>query len=72
MLHSLLSELPRFFGPYNLLFLAQAIGVTIALTIVGCGIGPAEAWKSSMPSGTETAPLRERAFSGVRASSGRV
>jgi polar amino acid transport system permease protein len=39
MLHSLLSELPRFFGPYNLLFLAQAIGVTIALTIVGCGIG---------------------------------
>ncbi len=39
MLHSLLSELPRFFGPYNLLLLAQAIGVTIALTIVGCGIG---------------------------------
>lgn len=39
MLDRLMEEAPRFFGYYNLVFLGQAMLRTLALTIVGCGIG---------------------------------
>ena len=32
-------EAPRFFTYYNLVFLAQAAGSTLALTVLGCGLG---------------------------------
>jgi polar amino acid transport system permease protein len=35
----LLEELPRFFGYYNTLFLAQAFVFTALLSLIGCGLG---------------------------------
>jgi len=32
-------ELPRFFGYYNLIFFAKALGVTFALSSIGCIVG---------------------------------
>lgn len=39
MLDRLMSEIPRFFGPGNLKLLAEAMGMTLALTVVGCVLG---------------------------------
>ena len=39
MLTQLIQEMPRFFTYYNLLFLAQAVGTTIALSAIGCLFG---------------------------------
>lgn len=39
MLDRLIQEAPLFFNPHNLVFLAQAIGRTIVMTAVGCGVG---------------------------------
>ena len=41
MLDRLLSELPQFFGYYNVVFLAKAALATVALSAVGCGHRPA-------------------------------
>ena len=35
----ILAQLPEFFSLNNLAFLAQAMGMTLALTVVGCGLG---------------------------------
>ena len=39
MLDQIVEELPRFFGYYNLLFFAKALGTTFALSAIGCVIG---------------------------------
>ncbi|HWK43475.1 MAG TPA: amino acid ABC transporter permease [Stellaceae bacterium] len=39
MLDRILSELPRFFGPYNLIFLGEALLSTLALSAAGCLVG---------------------------------
>lgn len=39
MLERLIKELPRFFSPENLAFLAQGVGMTLALTFIGCTLG---------------------------------
>ncbi|MFK7860972.1 MAG: amino acid ABC transporter permease [Granulosicoccus sp.] len=39
MIDRLLSELPTFFGYYNVIFLLKAAGVTIALSVIGCVFG---------------------------------
>ncbi|SET85066.1 amino acid ABC transporter permease [Variovorax sp. OV084] len=39
MLDQILQELPRFFSYYNLLFFAKALGVTFALSAIGCVVG---------------------------------
>ena len=39
MMAQLIQEAPRFFTYYNLLFLAQAVGTTIALSAIGCLFG---------------------------------
>lgn len=39
MLQTLMDEAPRFFGYYNLLFLARAFLYTAVLSLVGCGVG---------------------------------
>lgn len=39
MLERLLDELPRFFSYYNVVFLLQAMGSTLLLTVLGCGVG---------------------------------
>ncbi len=39
MMTQLIQEFPRFFNYYNLLFLAQAVGTTIALSAIGCLFG---------------------------------
>jgi len=39
MLDRLIEEAPRFFNYYNIVFLGQAMLRTLALTVVGCGIG---------------------------------
>jgi len=39
MMTQLIQEMPRFFTYYNLLFLAQAVGTTIALSAIGCLFG---------------------------------
>ncbi len=39
MLEQIVQELPRFFSYYNLLFFAKALGVTFALSAVGCVVG---------------------------------
>ena len=39
MLQHLLAEAPRFFTYYTTIFLLQAMGRTIGLTVFGCGIG---------------------------------
>jgi len=36
MMTQLIQEMPRFFTYYNLVFLAQAVGTTIALSAIGC------------------------------------
>ena len=36
---SLLSQLPAFFSPDNMILLAEAVGVTVALTFFGCAVG---------------------------------
>lgn len=35
----IIDELPRFFGHYNLIFFAKALGVTFALSAIGCIVG---------------------------------
>jgi polar amino acid transport system permease protein len=39
MFDQILQELPRFFSYYNLLFFAKALGVTFALSAIGCVVG---------------------------------
>jgi polar amino acid transport system permease protein len=39
MMTQLIQEMPRFFTYYNLVFLAQAVGTTIALSAIGCLFG---------------------------------
>lgn len=39
MLDRLIKEIPRFFSPENLAFLAQGVGMTLALTFIGCALG---------------------------------
>ncbi|MFT3780289.1 MAG: amino acid ABC transporter permease [Ottowia sp.] len=39
MFEQIIEELPRFFSYYNLLFLAKALGVTFALSAIGCVVG---------------------------------
>ncbi|MGJ7533824.1 MULTISPECIES: amino acid ABC transporter permease [Variovorax] len=39
MLDQIIQELPRFFSYYNLLFFAKALGVTFALSAIGCVVG---------------------------------
>lgn len=39
MIDRILSELPSFFGYYNVIFLLKAAGVTIALSVIGCVFG---------------------------------
>ena len=34
-----IEQLPRFLSPLNLWFLGQAMGMTLALTFFGCGLG---------------------------------
>jgi polar amino acid transport system permease protein len=39
MLERLAGEIPRFFAPQNLVLLLEAMGTTLALTVVGCVLG---------------------------------
>lgn len=39
MFGQIVEELPRFFSYYNLLFFAKALGVTFALSAIGCVVG---------------------------------
>lgn len=39
MLERLIKELPRFFSPENVGFLAEGVGMTLALTFMGCVLG---------------------------------
>lgn len=39
MLERLIKELPRFFSPENVGFLVQGVGMTLALTLMGCVLG---------------------------------
>lgn len=39
MLDRLANEIPRFFEYYTMVFLLQAMGTTLLMTIVGCGLG---------------------------------
>jgi polar amino acid transport system permease protein len=39
MFERLLQDAPEFFSASNLLFLAQAMGRTLAMTLIGCGVG---------------------------------
>jgi polar amino acid transport system permease protein len=39
MLERLIKELPRFFSPENVGFLVQGVGMTLALTFMGCVLG---------------------------------
>ena len=39
MLDQIIQELPRFFSYYNLIFFAKALGVTFALSAIGCVVG---------------------------------
>ena len=34
-----IEQLPRFLSPLNLWFLTEAMGMTLALTFFGCGLG---------------------------------
>ena len=42
-----IEQLPRFLSPLNLLFLAEAMGMTLALTFFGCGLGFLPIWFSN-------------------------
>ena len=39
MLDRLMEEAPRFFNYYNLIFIGQAMLSTLAMTVIGCGVG---------------------------------
>ncbi len=39
MVNQIIQELPRFFSYYNLIFFAKALGVTFALSTIGCIVG---------------------------------
>ena len=39
MLERLVSEIPRFFNYYTILFLLQAMGTTLLMTVIGCLLG---------------------------------
>jgi polar amino acid transport system permease protein len=39
MFERLLQDAPQFFAASNLLFLAQAMGRTLVMTLIGCGVG---------------------------------
>jgi polar amino acid transport system permease protein len=39
MLERILQDAPQFFTGSNLLFIAQAMGRTLAMTLIGCGVG---------------------------------
>ena len=39
MLERLASEIPRFFNYYTILFLLQAMGTTLLMTLIGCVLG---------------------------------
>lgn len=39
MIDRMISEMPAFFGYYNVIFLLKAAGVTIALSLIGCVFG---------------------------------
>jgi polar amino acid transport system permease protein len=39
MFERILQDAPEFFAAGNLLFLAQAMGRTLAMTLIGCGVG---------------------------------
>lgn len=39
MLATLIAEAPRFFGYWNLMFLATAAGNTLIMSVAGCGLG---------------------------------
>jgi polar amino acid transport system permease protein len=39
MFERLLQDAPQFFAASNLLFIAQAMGRTLVMTLVGCGVG---------------------------------
>lgn len=39
MLERLMKEIPRFFSPDNVAFLLQGMGMTLALTFIGCTLG---------------------------------
>lgn len=61
MIPSLIDEAPRFFGYYNLVFIARAFLFTAVLSLVGCGIGFAAGVGLAVlrhPRLTPVAPLR--------------
>lgn len=61
MIQSLLDEAPRFFGYYNLVFIARAFLFTAVLSLVGCGLGFAAGFCLAVlrhPRLTPLAPLR--------------
>ena len=39
MIERIVDEIPRFFTWYNTIFFLQAMGITFALTLIGCGLG---------------------------------
>ena len=39
MIDRIINEIPRFFEYYSMLFLLKAMGTTLAMTLIGCGIG---------------------------------
>jgi polar amino acid transport system permease protein len=39
MIERLINEIPRFFSPQNAILLLEAMGMTLALTVVGCVLG---------------------------------
>ena len=39
MLDRLIDEIPRFFTYYTILFLLQAMGTTLLMTLIGCVLG---------------------------------
>ena len=39
MIDRIINEIPRFFEYYSMLFLLKAMGTTLAMTLIGCGLG---------------------------------
>ena len=39
MFERILQDAPEFFAASNLLFIAQAMGRTLTMTLIGCGVG---------------------------------
>lgn len=61
MLHRLVAQLPRFFTIYNAQFLGRALLITLALSVLGCGIGLAFGFALAVlrrTSGRAIGPLR--------------